>query len=77
MNLLTDMVSLRIAPTVGREAAAQIVALVAVVALALYLADHPLIRYGLPVLFAGYAAARIAVAISRSRGEQKPRTHDR
>lgn len=77
MNLLTDMMSLRIAPTVGREATAQIVTLAAVIALALYFADNPLVRYGLPVLFAGYAATRIAVAATRGGGEREPRAHDR
>ncbi|MGI5221675.1 hypothetical protein [Nocardia sp. CA-290969] len=65
MNLLTDLSSLRIAPTVGREVAAQLVALLLIAAIAIPFGGTPVVQFGLPALYAVYALVRIAIAARR------------
>ncbi|MBE3001461.1 hypothetical protein IDM40_22605 [Nocardiopsis sp. HNM0947] len=72
MHLLTDLFSLRLAPTLGREVFAQALTLVCVVVLALVLADDPLIAYGLPAVLALYAAVRVAAVAVRGSGGERP-----
>lgn len=67
MNLFIDMMSLRIAPTAGREAAAQSAGLILVTAAALLLSDRPAVQFGVPFAYAVYAALRVVVAAKQNR----------
>lgn len=62
MNVLTDMMALRIAPTPRREITAQLLGLVLVTTVAFLFAERPAVQYGLPVAYAIYATIRVVLA---------------
>lgn len=62
MHILNDLMSLRIAPTPGREIAAQLVGVVLVTVVAFVFSERPAVQYGVPVVYAGYAMIRVVLA---------------
>lgn len=64
-NLLYDVSSFRLAPTLGREATASGVGFVIVLVAALLLVDNPVLKVVIPAAFLVYALVR-AVLLARA-----------
>lgn len=64
-NLLYDMSSFRLAPTLGREAAASGVGFVLVMVAALLLVEDPVLKVVIPAAFLAYALVR-ALLLARA-----------
>ncbi len=78
-NLLSDLSSFRLAPTVGREIAASTVGFIAILVVVLLVVESPVLSIALSAAYLLYGLVRIALVVRRASSGSAPRavTRDR